>query len=122
MAEEPPVLMQVQDHDGDWHYHLEGGFGWMSVTDKVFVSNDSGVPCFYIEPCGQFPGGFYVPIRWLDRLLEDDTVFPHYYESDGDRDEIIKAEGVGFDILADSESPEADAIEDRLVRMGGFIG
>lgn len=74
--------------------------------------------CAYIEPCGQFPMGFYFRARDVRRLADEGVIAPHYY--DDERHALVKYEGVAFDICAESESEEADEIENRLrIRHGG---
>lgn len=73
----------------------------------------------YIEPCGQFPNGYHVPLWSLEELLNNRVLMPHYYEREPSQWAAIRSEGLAFDILAESESPEADVIERRLEAIGG---
>jgi hypothetical protein len=112
-------IFEIITRDGV--YHIVPNPNPDEVTTQIWASEDNGAVCFYIEPCGQFPDGFFVPIRYLQELLDDDLVCPHFYDYDLERYTEINKEGIAFDINAISETPEADRIEDALVRLGGRV-
>lgn len=111
----------------EWHISPTGNDP--ALGSKLFVSDDElrpqryvQEPCFYIEPCGQFTGGFYVPVKKLQSLLDRGLVVPYFYDMcDPERAEVIREEGLAFEICAESETDEADRIEGVLIQMGGFI-
>ena len=77
---------------------------WLVDGQPLFITTKHEVEYGYVDPGGEFPDGYYVPVTRLQRLLDAGAIVLHHRDDSTDA-----TDGYGFQIAGRAESREAQA-------------